>query len=101
MSSLKKFLPNAILMCAMGSAVGDDVPSFNKDIRPILSENCFFCHGQDAKDKGAELRLDIRDQAIADRDGVMAIVPGNPEKSEIIRRIISKDPDEVMPPPEA
>lgn len=101
MSSLKKFLPTAILMCAMGSAVGDDVPSFNKDIRPILSENCFFCHGQDAKDKGAELRLDIRDQAIADRDGVMAIVPGNPEKSEIIRRIISKDPDEVMPPPEA
>ncbi len=85
----------------MGSAVGDDVPSFNKDIRPILSENCFFCHGQDAKDKGAELRLDIRDQAIADRDGVMAIVPGNPEKSEIIRRIISKDPDEVMPPPDA
>jgi hypothetical protein len=101
MSSFKKFLPTAILMCAMGSVVGDDVPIFNKDIRPILSENCFFCHGQDAKDKGADLRLDIRDQAIADRDGVMAIVPGNPEKSEIIRRIISKDPDEVMPPPEA
>ena len=85
----------------MGSAAGDDVSSFNKDIRPILSENCFFCHGQDAKDKGGELRLDIREQALANRDGVMAIVPGNPEKSEIIRRILSKDPDDVMPPPEA
>jgi hypothetical protein len=101
MSSLTKFLPNALLLCAMGSAAGDDVSSFNKDIRPILSENCFFCHGQDAKDKGGELRLDIREQALANRDGVMAIVPGNPEKSEIIRRILSKDPDDVMPPPEA
>ena len=85
----------------MGSAAGDDVPSFNKDIRPILSENCFLCHGQDPKHRGGELRLDIREQALANRDGVMAIVPGNPEKSEIIRRILSKDPDDVMPPPEA
>jgi hypothetical protein len=85
----------------MGSAAGDDVPSFNKDIRPILSENCFLCHGQDPKHRGGELRLDIREEAVAFRNGSAAIVPGNPEKSEIIRRILSKDPDDVMPPPEA
>jgi hypothetical protein len=101
MSSLKKFLPTALLMCAMALAAGDDVPSFNKDIRPILSENCFLCHGQDPKHRGGELRLDIREEAVALRDGIAAIVPGNPEKSEIIRRILSKDADEVMPPPEA
>jgi len=101
MSSLTKFLPTAILLCAMGSAAGDDVPSFNKDIRPILSENCFLCHGQDPKHRGGELRLDIREEAVAFRNGIAAIVPGNPEKSEIIRRILTKDPDDVMPPPEA
>jgi hypothetical protein len=85
----------------MGSAAGDDVPSFNKDIRPILSENCFLCHGQDPKHRGGELRLDIREEAVAFRNGIAAIVPGNPEKSEIIRRILTKDPDDVMPPPEA
>jgi hypothetical protein len=76
-------------------------PSFNRDIRPILSENCFFCHGQDPKHRGGELRLDIREEAIAMRDGVTAIVPGDPGKSEIIKRILSKDPDLMMPPPEA
>jgi hypothetical protein len=90
-----------ILFSGMYIGAASEVPTFNKDIRPILSENCFFCHGQDAKDKGGELRLDIREQAVADRDGVFAIVPGNPEKSEIIRRILTKDPDDVMPPPEA
>ncbi len=101
MPSLSHFSPLAILLWGVSLASADVTPSFNKDIRPILSENCFFCHGQDAKDKGGELRLDIREQAVADRDGVSAIVPGNPEKSEIIRRLLSKDPDDVMPPPEA
>lgn len=98
---IRPTLPIFFLLIACGFAAADKVPTFNRDIRPILSENCFFCHGQDAKDKGGELRLDIREQAVANRDGVFAIVPGNPEKSEIIRRILSKDPDEVMPPPEA
>jgi hypothetical protein len=82
-------------------ATADEIPSFNKDIRPILSENCFLCHGQDPEHRGGDLRLDVREEAVAVRDGIAAIVPGNPEKSEIIRRIISKDPDEVMPPPDA
>ena len=76
-------------------------PSFNRDIRPILSENCFFCHGQDPKHRGGELRLDIREEAIAVREGIAAIVPGDPKKSEILKRILSKDPDLMMPPPDA
>ena len=76
-------------------------PDFNRDIRPILSENCFLCHGQDPEHRGGDLRLDIREEAVAVRDGIAAIVPGDPKNSDIIRRIISKDPDMVMPPPKA
>lgn len=74
---------------------------FNRDIRPILSENCFLCHGQDPEHRGGDLRLDIREEAVAVRDGIAAIVPGDPKNSDIIKRIISKDPDMVMPPPKA
>ena len=68
---------------------------FNRDIRPILSENCFYCHGQDANKRQAELRLDRRDDAIAKQ----ALVPGDLDASELIQRIRSTNPDEVMPPP--
>ncbi|MFZ9936782.1 MAG: PSD1 and planctomycete cytochrome C domain-containing protein [Luteolibacter sp.] len=88
----------AAVTCAL--AHGSE-PSFNRDIRPILSENCFHCHGQDPKHRGGDLRLDIREEAVALRDGIAAIVPGDPDHSEIIRRILSKDPRMVMPPPDA
>ena len=101
MQILTKIPQLCILLCSVGFAASDDVPSFNRDIRPILSENCFLCHSQDPKHRGGDLRLDIREEAVALRDGITAIVPGDPEKSEIIRRIVSKDPDMVMPPPEA
>lgn len=74
---------------------------FNRDIRPILSDNCFACHGPDEDDRGGDLRLDVREDAVADRGGYAAIVPGNPDESEILRRILSHDSDEVMPPPRA
>ncbi len=74
---------------------------FNRDIRPILSENCFQCHGQDPHKREAKLRLDERESATRDRDGYAAIAPGNPAGSEILRRIRSQDADEVMPPPES
>ena len=74
---------------------------FNQDIRPILSDNCFACHGPDANTREAELRLDLRDDAIMSRDGVAAIVPGNPEESEVLARIFSADEDDLMPPPES
>jgi hypothetical protein len=75
--------------------------SFNWEIRPILSEHCFSCHGFDAKHRKADLRLDTREVALADNDGVRAIIPGDPAKSELWKRLLSQDAEEVMPPPEA
>lgn len=72
---------------------------FSREIRPILSENCFFCHGPDDKKREAGLRLDEEASAKKDNEGVIAVVPGSPEKSALIQRILSTDPDEVMPPP--
>ncbi len=71
---------------------------FNRDVRPILSDKCYACHGPDAAQRQADLRLDVRDEALADLGGYAAIVPGKPNDSELIRRIISDDEDEVMPP---
>ncbi|MFM8890194.1 MAG: DUF1549 domain-containing protein, partial [Planctomycetia bacterium] len=71
---------------------------FNRDIRPLLSEHCFACHGP-SEDRGGDLRLDVRADAVADRSGDAAIVPGRPEASALIRRITAHDADEVMPPP--
>lgn len=75
--------------------------SFNHHVRPILSENCFFCHGPDEKMQKADLRLDTLEGASRDLGGYAAIVPGDPEKSEAWQRILSDDPDTVMPPPES
>ncbi len=73
--------------------------NFSREIRPILSENCFTCHGPDDKKREAELRFDDEASAKKMTDGVAAIVPGHPEKSTLLDRIASTDPDEVMPPP--
>ena len=74
---------------------------FNRDIRPILSDNCFNCHGPDEKKRKAKLRLDVRDVAIADRDGVQAIKPKDLKHSELWRRVTTKDADDLMPPPDS
>ncbi len=71
---------------------------FNRDIRPILSDNCFKCHGQDAKNQKSELRLDSFENATKDNDGTVGIVPGDLEKSPLHHKIHSKDGDEIMPP---
>ena len=91
----------ALLLALAWSALADAKVSFNREIRPILSEQCFSCHGFDAKHRKADLRLDTREGALADNDGVRAIIPGDPAKSELWKRLLSSDPDEVMPPPEA
>ncbi|MCA9145593.1 MAG: DUF1549 domain-containing protein, partial [Planctomycetales bacterium] len=70
--------------------------TYNRDIRPILADNCFRCHGADSASRKADLRLDQRTATIDSG----AITPGQPEESELLRRILSDDPDEVMPPPE-
>src|SRR2546430_8645365 len=70
---------------------------FNRDIRPILSESCYSCHGPDKNQRKAKLRLDVREVAI-ERE---AIVPGKPEQSKVVEHIFATDPDEIMPPPES
>ena len=74
---------------------------FNRDIRPILSENCFQCHGFDEKSRQADLRLDMPESALVKHDDVTAIVPGHPEQSELWRRVTSSDESEQMPPPDS
>ena len=75
---------------------------FNRDIRPILSNTCFACHGPDEKKRAGGLRLDVREEATAVMEsGRTAIVPGQPDESELMRRVLVHDEDEQMPPPEA
>ncbi len=93
--------PILLFGVALSAAAMAEAPDYNRDVRPILSENCFLCHGQDPKHRGGDLRLDIREDAIADRDDGAAIVPGKPMESAIIKRMITTDPDLLMPPPEA
>jgi hypothetical protein len=94
---VKTFLPPLIVLAIaawpmLGHA--EEKIEFNRDIRPILSDNCFFCHGPDKKQRQADLRLDERESALA----AGAIVSGKPEMSDLVKRILSTDPDEVMPP---
>ena len=86
-----------------GFAEADDPAiSFNRDIRTLLSDKCYACHGPDEAAREAGLSLHMREDAIRTRpDGVTPITPGNPEASEVFRRITHPDPDERMPPPEA
>ncbi|MBL9200451.1 MAG: PSD1 domain-containing protein [Opitutaceae bacterium] len=89
----------AALMPAIALAAAPRV-SFNRDIRPIMSDTCFHCHGFDAKSRKAGLRLDLREEALKPtKNGVLPIVPGEPEKSEVILRI--NDTADPMPPEEA
>ena len=82
---------------AAGLSASKSKLSYNRDIRPVLSENCFFCHGPDPNKRKGKLRLDVREEALAKQ----AIVPGKPGESELIHRILTKDPDDLMPPPES
>jgi len=92
-----KFGQVALLGVALAAPVvaADPTPTYNRDIRPILSDNCFACHGPDAGNRQGDLRLDVREDAIA----TGAIVPRDPGKSLLITRINAADPDVVMPPP--
>ena len=74
---------------------------FNRDVRPILANHCFKCHGPDDQNRQAGLRLDHRERATAEADsGEIPIVPGKPDESQLIQRIYSTDKSEMMPPPE-
>ena len=86
-----------VLAAGSSSGAAPREIDFNRDIRPILSENCFACHGRDASHRKADLRLDVRDAAIE----AGASVPGDTEGSTLVERIMSKDPAERMPPPKS
>ncbi len=92
------FLVSVIVgLIAARSGLAAEKLSFNRDIRPILSDRCFACHGPDKNHRKADLRLDIRDEALAGK----AFSPGKPEVSELVKRIFSADPEQLMPPVEA
>ena len=99
MISVHRLLLLSLLPFALTAA---ETPlAFNRDIRPILSENCFSCHGFDEKSRKAKLRLDLPEEAMRERKDGTPIVPGDLAKSEVWQRIISEDPDDVMPPPKS
>ncbi len=84
--------------CSLYSdAFGEEPIDFNRDIRPILAENCFYCHGQDGSKRQADLRLDLRENALQ----TSAIVPNKPSESSLVSRIHSSEADEQMPPPKS
>lgn len=100
------FFINACGEAGSGSGTLDakDQISYNFHVRPILSDNCFACHGPDANTREAGLRLDLEESAYAalkENPGVHGIVPGDPDKSEVVKRITSDDPHEKMPPPDS
>jgi hypothetical protein len=99
---MRTLLALFVLACLMVTASSADQIDFNRDIKPILSDKCYACHGPDAgqREGGGEngLRFDTAEGAFADLDGHFAIVPGDLDASEMIGRISSTDPDEIMPP---
>jgi Protein of unknown function (DUF1553)/Protein of unknown function (DUF1549)/Planctomycete cytochrome C len=88
-------------LCSTFSSSAARKLDFNSDIRPLLSDRCFACHGPDAKKVKGNLRLDQPESATkAAKSGKIAVVSGQPSESELVRRILSSDPEELMPPPE-
>jgi hypothetical protein len=99
-----RFLLLALPLLVHSAAAATAVPAkvrYNRDVRPILSENCLACHGFDPKHREGGLRLDTFEGATRDNDGTRAIIPGDPANSEAIKRLLSDDKEEVMPPPKA
>jgi hypothetical protein len=89
-----------LLILTPFTAAAADV-SFNRDVRPILTENCYNCHGPDASSRKANLRLDGADYSTRPaKSGAVAVVPGKPDESELVKRIFTTDHDDQMPPAE-
>ncbi len=91
-----------ILFSTTGIATAAGKVEFNRDIRPILSDNCFACHGPDTKKVKGGLRLDLREEAVKPaKSGKVAISTGNPKDSELVHRVLTTDDDDLMPPKES
>ncbi len=91
----------AVLLAFLPRAVAAGSIDFDRDVRTILSDNCFQCHGPDEAQREGGIRLDTREGVTAAVDGGYVVVPGKPDESRLIDRIFSDDPDHRMPPPEA
>ncbi len=95
-------MPRAVIPLLLASLAGAAPElDYNRDIRPILAENCFACHGPDEQARKGKLRLDVAERAYAERNGLTPIKPGDPEASEAWQRLTSSIDDEMMPPPDA
>ena len=86
------------VLIASGSGATAKEIDFNRDIRPILSDRCYHCHGPDAENQKSDFRVDTFEQITADLGGYAGVVPGQPENSTLLKRLHSTDPDDVMPP---
>lgn len=96
---VKSLFPLTVLLTALAAPFCLGAVNFNRDVRPLLSDQCFQCHGPDEKERKGGLRLDLAAEAQKPaKSGAVAIVPGKPEESEIIRRLHPADPDDLMPP---
>lgn len=98
------FRRNAIVLglgLLAAARVAEAAVDFNREVRPILSDKCFHCHGPDESKRKAKLRLDTKEGAFRLKDGEAVIVPGKSAESELIHRVLSKDEDEAMPPPDS
>ena len=90
----------AVVVESSPLAAASDAPDFTREVRPLLSRHCFKCHGPDDATRKGGLRLDLRESAMHPaKSGAIALVPGRVEDSELVKRILSPDEDEVMPPP--
>src|SRR5437016_5490213 len=99
-ASYPRGLTVLMLVCCHAAFAAQQDIDFNRDIRPILSDHCYACHGPDENKRKAGLRLDRPEEALKTlKSGDRAIVPGDVEKSTLVQRLTSCDPDEVMPPP--
>src|SRR3954447_23056778 len=74
---------------------------YDREVRPILAENCYACHGPDGNVRKADLRLDRKEDVFRERPGGAAVVPGDAEASELVRRLTEADPELLMPPPKS
>ncbi|MEO7299066.1 MAG: DUF1553 domain-containing protein [Verrucomicrobiota bacterium] len=106
----KNFIKTLGLLLLAGGVMSTDAAApaseqtveFNRDVRPIFTQNCFACHGADSASRKADLRLDRVENSTATRtNGLAPIAPGQPEKSELVRRIFTTDEDDLMPPPDS
>jgi hypothetical protein len=86
---------------AAGTALSAAPVNFSREVLPVLSDNCFHCHGPSETGRKADLRLDTKEGAFRVKQGKAVILPGRPADSELVKRLLSTDPDELMPPAES